>query len=247
MKDSLHECVILRTNNMMRKILRNSTNLPHIIIKKINRHSKQAVTISSIKNEQRVPFEYEQVACNWGVKGAGLPHFSARIYKEVGLLKEALKGCSVKNSLEIGCGYGRLTPWIAEHSEQHYAVEPEPKLRLDAELQYPDVIFHEVRAQELPFPDDFFDLCVTWTVLQHIPPGELLERAVAEIKRVCAPHSVIVLAEGIGTKSTTRYWEHDLEEYRDLLSPWKLKWSRKREIERTFQGDGGLVMRFMHD
>lgn len=191
---------------------------------------------------RRVPFTYEEVVSDWGVIGAGLPHFSARLYKEVKLLNEAIGDYHAKRSLEIGCGYGRLTPWLTEHSDQHYAIEPESALLNDAKKLYPDVRFHHAVAQELPFLDNYFDLCVTWTVLQHILPKELA-KAVAEIKRVCTSDAVIILAEGV-REGGNLTWPHALEEWEDLFSPWKLSWCKKRIIEETHKGESGLVMRF---
>lgn len=197
----------------------------------------------NLRIKKIVPFSYEQVVSGWGIKGVGLPHFSARLYEEVKLLKEAIGDFHVERSLEIGCGYGRLTPWIAEYSNQHYAIEPESTLLKDAMQLFPFFYFHQSKAQELPFPDCHFDLCVTWTVLQHIPPREL-PKAINEIKRVCTQKAMIIMAEGVGKKETKRYWEHPLEEWRSLLSPWKLSWYTERKREATFNGYVGLVMRF---
>jgi len=197
----------------------------------------------SIHIGKRVPFAYEDVVGAWGVKGAGLPHFSARLYREVKLLNEAIASYHAKRSLEIGCGYGRLTPWIAEHSQQHYAIEPESVLLNDAKKLYPDIHFYQARVQKMPFPDSYFDLCVSWTVLQHILPKELT-KTVTEIKRVCTREAIIILAEALGEKGGKRAWEHTLEGWEDLFSPWRLTWSTERKIEETFRGYAGLVMRF---
>jgi len=192
---------------------------------------------------KRVPFTHEDVVSGWGIKGAGLPHFSARLHAEVKLLNEAIGGYHAKRSLEVGCGYGRLTPWIAEHSDQHYAIEPESALLSDAKELHPNVRFYHAKAQKLPFPNGFFDLCVTWTVLHHVLPKEL-PKTVTEIKRVCAPEAIIILAEGVGKERARKYWQHTLEEWKELLSPWKLTQYRERKIEETYKSNAGLVMRF---
>ncbi len=202
--------------------------------------------VFNIQIRKRVPFTYEQVAGGLGIKVAELPHFSARLYREVKLLNEAIESYHAKRSLEIGCGYGRLTPWIAVHSDQHYAIEPESILLNDARKLHSNIHFHQAKAQKLPLPSSYFDLCVSWTVLQHIPPKELT-KAVTEIKRVCAPEAIIILAEGLGKKRGRKYWEHTLKEWMDLFSPWKLTWCTERKIERTHKGSAGLVMRFKRD
>ena len=192
---------------------------------------------------KRVSFSHEEVVSGWGIKGAGLPHFSARLYAEIKLLNEAIGDYHAKRSIEIGCGYGRLTPWIAEHSDQHYAIEPESTLLNDALKLHPTVKFQQAKAQKLPFPDGFFDLCVSWTVLGHVLPKEL-SIAVDEIKRVCAPEAIIVLAEGVGNVKSNKFWQHPLEEYKMLFSPWKLTHHKTRKIEETYTSNAGLVMRF---
>jgi SAM-dependent methyltransferase len=201
--------------------------------------------VFNVNIRRRVPFSHDEVVADWGIQGAGLPHFSARLYEEVKLLNEAIGNYHAKTSLEVGCGYGRLTPWIVEQSDRHYAIDPEPALLNDAVKLYPSVHFHQASAQELPFPDNHFDLCVSWTVLQHIPSKELV-RAVSEIRRVCMPEAVIILAEGVGKfVSGQGYWEHDLEVWKRLLFPWKLTWLKERKLEKSSKGVGhGLVMRF---
>ena len=157
------------------------------------------------------------------------------------LLNQAIESYHAKRSLEIGCGYGRLSPWIADHSEQHYAIEPESVLLRDAKQLYSNIHFYQAKAQKLPFPNCYFDLCVSWTVLGHILPKELT-KAVREIKRVCTPRAIIILAEGVGGKKTEGYWEYTLEEWMQLFSPWRLTWYTEREVEGALKA--GLVMRF---
>ena len=216
-------------------------------LKEAIKHPRRVLSYIRIKTwihlQRRVPFSYEQVADAWGTKGSHLPQFSVRLYHEVKLLEQALGCYHAKRSLEVGCGYGRLTPWITEHSNQHYAVEPEHTLLNSAKQLHPNVAFYNTRVQQLPFPDNYFDLCICWTVLMHIPPGEL-HQAIREMKRVCTPAAIIILAEGTGNRKGMGYWEHTLQEWRDLFSPWKLTWHIQRKIEATFKGDAGLVMRF---
>jgi len=186
-----------------------------------------------------VPFSHKVVA------GQELPHFASRLYRESKLLKEALGDCRAEKSLEIGCGYGRLTPWIAENSSQHYAVEPEEELLRDAEKLNPGVKFCHAKAQQLPYPDAFFDLCVTWTVLQHIPPTQI-EKAVEEIKRVCKLTAFIVLAEDIGERCSDSYWQRTLDEYLALMQPWQMVWHSQPIREEPSRLFPALVMRFQH-
>lgn len=192
---------------------------------------------------RRVPFTFESVTDGWGDNGKGLPSFSARLYQETTLLQEAIGKFKATKSLEIGCGYGRLTPWIAEFSEKHYAIEPEIQLLKTAKKLYPSVTFYSSKAQALPFPDDYFDLCVTWTVLQHLPKTEMI-KAIVEIKRVCAQKALIIIAEGVGKRRGIWYWEHPLGAWKELFQPWELTWYKERKIEKSFTDFAGLIMKF---
>jgi ubiquinone/menaquinone biosynthesis C-methylase UbiE len=181
--------------------------------------------------QNRVRFSVSEVA------GFNIPITCSNLYKETKQLNEALGNYHAEKSLEVGAGYGRLTPWIKDYSTTHYAIEPEAELFETAKELNPNIKFYKAKVQKLPFADSTFDLVVTWTVLQHVPPVNL-RQAVNEIKRVSKPNAVILLTEAIGDKASSSYWEHSLEEWKDLLHPWKLVWSKDR------QADKGLIMRF---
>jgi ubiquinone/menaquinone biosynthesis C-methylase UbiE len=183
------------------------------------------------------------VVTTWNTNEAKIAHYASRLHREVKLLERALDGLNVEKSLEVGCGYGRLTPWIKEHSQKHFAVEPEDVLRQDAEILNPDVTFRGVKAQELPFPDNFFDLVITWTVLQHIPTNEQI-KAIEEIKRVAKASGVLIITEGIGTRKGETEWLFTLDEYKKLFSPFTLTESFERVLEETAGPNQGLVMRY---
>lgn len=192
---------------------------------------------------KRVPFPYDEVVSGWGIDGAGLPHFSSRLYREVKLLQKVLADCKVEKSLEIGCGYGRLTPWIMECSKEHYAVEPEERLYRAAKELNPQAHIYNSKAQALPFPNNFFDLCITWTVLQHIPPKEQI-KASTEIKRVAKQSAIIVITEEVGTYQSETEWRRTVESWEALFEPWKLVWQTDRVLEETAGKVQGKIMRF---
>ena len=193
---------------------------------------------------KRVPFSHDMVVSFWGEEGAGLPGFSSRLYREVKLLQHAIGNFKAEKSLEIGCGYGRLTPWIMEYSREHYAVEPEKSLFKDAKRLNPKAYFHNVTAQKLPFPDRFFELCVSWTVLQHMLPKEQI-KAIEEIKRVATKTAVLIVAEDTGIyEGATELTTHSVENWAELFKPWQLVWQTDRVLGETAGMPPGKVMRF---
>jgi ubiquinone/menaquinone biosynthesis C-methylase UbiE len=142
----------------------------------------------------------------------------------LGLIAE--QGVTPGRSLEIGCGFGRLSPYIAEHFEQHTAVDINTWAVSEASQFYPKISFSVVSATELPFPDHSFDTVITWTVLQHIP-NSLVGKALGEIKRVANPRSLIILCEATlnaGRPEKDGQHTHDRypEFYAEAFSPRRL-------------------------
>jgi ubiquinone/menaquinone biosynthesis C-methylase UbiE len=147
----------------------------------------------------------------------------ARHNYESACIRRLLREKEIGRSLEIGCGYGRLTPTFAEFSAKHIAVDINTDALAKAHQAYPDYDFREASATDLPFPDSQFDLVATWTVLQHIPPGRI-GVACAELRRVLAPGGTLLLCEAtrfadqpLSRRAHT--WDRHAEDYQQLLAP----------------------------
>jgi ubiquinone/menaquinone biosynthesis C-methylase UbiE len=153
-------------------------------------------------------------------------------------------------SLEVGCGFGRLSPYIAEHFQQHTAVDINKWALSEASRFYPQVSFSAASATELPFPECSFDVVITWTVLQHVP-NALIGKALNEINRVAKPTSLIILCEATlnaGSPQKDEQHTHDRfpEFYADAFSPRKLLVSEFiGEIDRiSAMASPGRIMAF---
>lgn len=146
---------------------------------------------------------------------------SHELYIDASNLADALADCSPARSLEVGCGYGRLTPWIAARADEHYAVDPERSLLAAARREYPDVQFQRAAAEALPFPDDAFGLAVTWGVLNHVP-AEAIDAATDELDRVVAPDGTLVVSEATDGTQDPRWEYRSVTEWRDLFAPRRL-------------------------
>lgn len=118
----------------------------------------------------------------------------ARQYWETTTIRRYLAGLKARTSLEIGCGYGRLSPILAEFSANHTAIDINPEALGKARKYYPGIDFRQASATELPVGDASQDLVVTWTVLQHIP-APAIEKALAEIRRVLKQGGTLLLCE----------------------------------------------------
>lgn len=162
----------------------------------------------------------------WGVKPP--PEHLAQQYFSYKMIEAAMEGRRAGRGLEIGCGWGARTPWIGELCDEMHGVEPNAEVLADARAWYPGITFQETKADAMPYPDDHFDLIVSWTVLQHIPP-EGIEATAREVKRVLAPGGALLLFETMKDKrSHPPVWYRKKAEYEEMFSPLELRRSIPR-------------------
>ncbi len=121
--------------------------------------------------------------------------FSAYMMEVVMSPLERLRGRTIANAsgkvLEIGVGTGLNLPYYGP-VEALYAIEPDPVLlevaKQRAMQHNVSVEFVQTGAEDLPFPDAFFDaVMVTW-VFCTIPE---VQRAIREIFRVLRPDGAL--------------------------------------------------------
>ena len=147
----------------------------------------------------------------------------ARHNFEVRRVHRELWDVHVARSLEVGCGFGRLSMAIAEHSQEHTAVDINDVALQTARETYPSIDFRHGGADALPFPDEAFGLVVTWTVLQHIRP-ERIDAACAELRRVLASRGTVMLCEETRNPDDSggHTWHRRVDDYERLLAPLQL-------------------------
>jgi ubiquinone/menaquinone biosynthesis C-methylase UbiE len=164
-------------------------------------------------------------------------------------IRRLLTGVVAARSLEIGCGFGRLSPIFAGFARHHVGVDINADALTTARLSYPELQFAESSVTLLPFRRDSFDLVTTWTVLQHIPPS-LIGNAVQEIKRVLSGDGRLLICEetrkvGVRDKHT---WHRRPEYYAEAFAPMTLEYeSYIEEIDRIPEMETpGRVMLFRY-
>jgi len=112
----------------------------------------------------------------------------------------ALGPVAGRRVLDLGCGYGETTTWLALSGAEVDAVDISPGMvevsrRLAREKGVEErVRFHVAPGEALPFPDGAFSAVFGHDVLHHLD----LERARDEILRVLAPGGIAVFAEPLG-------------------------------------------------
>lgn len=161
------------------------------------------------------------------------PELSARIFYEVSQIRDSIGDREYDRSLEIGCGYGRLSGWIADFADDAVAIEPNADALAQAEILYPDIEFHEALAADLPFPDDSFDLLVSWSVLTHVDPDRI-ERTAAELKRVATDDATFLLCEQTSGDRSPANRPRPPSQYEALFEPYRVVRTGERGSEPTY-------------
>jgi ubiquinone/menaquinone biosynthesis C-methylase UbiE len=105
--------------------------------------------------------------------------------------------------LEIGCGSGAFTTYIAhavgpEGKVEALDIQPKMLKQLENKLSLPknsnikNIELHQASAYELPFEDEEIDLISMVTVLPEIPDQQ---KALLECKRVLKPKGILAISE----------------------------------------------------
>jgi ubiquinone/menaquinone biosynthesis C-methylase UbiE len=97
--------------------------------------------------------------------------------KKIEIIKQILKIKKTDKLLDVGCGTGLTTePWNCKR----YGIDPSKKILEKARQK--DVIEYKLApAENIPYPDKFFDAVVSITAIQNFDD---IEKGLSEIKRV---------------------------------------------------------------
>lgn len=91
--------------------------------------------------------------------------------------------------VEVGCGPGRMTSFLAERFDRVIAVDVSPEMlaRASTAVTLPNVDFRPVTGDRLDtIEDGIADVLVCYLVLQHLPERRAVLRYFAEFARVLA-------------------------------------------------------------
>jgi len=86
-------------------------------------------------------------------------------------------------ALDVGCGGGRWTRWLAERGAEPVGIDPTAAMLETARRLSPGLTFHRMSATTIDLPEASFDLVMAVTVIQHLRPDEQA-RAAAAMSRV---------------------------------------------------------------
>lgn len=128
-----------------------------------------------------------------------------------------------RRSLEVGCGFGRLSSVIATHSDAHIAIDINDRALSAARAAYPLLDFREECATVLPFSDGQFDLIITWTVLQHVKPDSIANVCRELLRTLSGDGTVLICEETRWPEASGAHtWHRRVTQYEQLFAPLKL-------------------------
>jgi SAM-dependent methyltransferase len=104
-----------------------------------------------------------------------------------GLLADVPPG----RALDVGCGTGRHTAWLAAAGHDVVGIDPSPQMLARARERLPGVEFRDGDVGALPAADGEAALVVCALALSHVPS---LDAALAELARVLAPAGLLVVS-----------------------------------------------------
>ncbi len=120
--------------------------------------------------------DYTTVTETWGLPAS--PEQLAMIYCRYKMAGDLAEGRRV---LEIGCGSGMGLAYLQLRAAVVVGGDPSEALLAEARQHLPDLQLAQLDAQQLPFPNESFDVVLMLEVIYYIPD---LDRAFAECRRV---------------------------------------------------------------
>lgn len=131
-------------------------------------------------------------------------------------LGRALGSVAGQDVLDLGCGVGRLTGWLADRGARAVGVDPSPEMVEAAKLRVPTARFLVAGAEQLPFDDASHDVVMSVGVLQYLAGSpDQLRRALAEAARVLRPSGRVAAIEQVHDGGLPR--GASVEDYEDAL------------------------------
>lgn len=127
-----------------------------------------------------------------------------------------------KKILDAGCGHGHRVLALNYHDADAYGFDLQ--LAIDTS-PYKEFLQNKLKAGDIlniPFDNNEFDLVIVYDVLEHLEPEEL-DKALAELKRVCSKNIVFSIPF-IGDPNlykdpthkifrTQEWWIYKIQEY----------------------------------
>jgi len=131
--------------------------------------------------------------------------------------------------LELGCGAGRVTPFLSELGHDVVAFDVAPKMVQQAASHHPDEQFQIMDAGCLAFAADSFDYCFfSFNGIDYLHPESRRHRALEEIGRILKPGGVFIYSSHNRFSIPLRPWKWPQFVRTEVLSGNVFRTYRKR-------------------
>lgn len=117
----------------------------------------------------------------------------------LGAFSELVLATGDSQTLEIGCGPGRITAFLAALGLTPSGLDLSPAMIALATRHYPTLDFATGTMTALPYGDDSFSGLLAWYSIIHVP-DESLHTVFAEAARVLRPGGLFQLAFQLGDR-----------------------------------------------
>jgi SAM-dependent methyltransferase len=156
----------------------------------------------------------------------------------LGLFCESVLAADLGTSVgDIGCGTGRLEPYLAARGLSPRGIDLSPEMIRVARRDYPGYSFDVADVRELPFQDASLAGVVCWYSLMFLAPSDR-PAAFGELARVVRPGGYLVTAFKAGDSQLRRAGRST-----GLGVEFDIYWLAPDEMERRM-ADAGFATRF---
>ncbi|HTT53428.1 MAG TPA: class I SAM-dependent methyltransferase [Streptosporangiaceae bacterium] len=138
---------------------------------------------------------------------------------------------------DVGCGTGRLEPYLAERGLTPRGIDLSPGMIRVARRDHPGFVFDVADVRDLPFGDASLAGLVCWYSLMFLAPGDR-PAAFSELARVVRPGGYLVTAFKAGDSQLRRAGRST-----GLGVEFDVYWLSPDEMERQVTG-AGFATRF---
>jgi SAM-dependent methyltransferase len=103
-----------------------------------------------------------------------------------------------KRVLDIGCGPRGSLEWLHD-ADECVGLDPLADEYRELGAKYHRMKYVKGVSEEIPFPDEYFDIVTSFNSLDHV---DNLEQTLKEIARVCKPGAIFLLITEFGHEAT---------------------------------------------
>lgn len=131
-----------------------------------------------------------------------------KVQEDIPLVTKLFKKGKIKKVLDLGCGTGRHTVYLAKRGFDVYGIDISKEgMRIAKEWLKKENLRANLRIssiyKKLPYQDNFFDAIISTNTIHHARI-EIIRKAIREIERVLKPRGLIFIT--VRKRKFKRFW-----------------------------------------